>query len=175
MNVTALGECAPGQERHAVGGGKFLRQRRAQAVGDRDVRRRKLAGGDAIVGDVEPGSEAEPLAFGSGVLELEVVGVADVVVRADLRLEILPRVPAIGGVEDVCAIAADVVRESQPRYEARAVDADDAAGRFTLGRFDADADVGRQAVVDRPVILHEHRVRVDVEGGTAAGDPVLDS
>src|SRR5688572_1836776 len=156
--------------------GDFLGERRLETRGQEDVRGREIAADHrAVIRQVHPRGEIDSLACGSRVFGGDQTWRSDVGVPGVLHVAVLPRVVRVGGLERHRAAAGRVVGHAEARNDAVRVGADDVSGRFTVRLLDAHAEVERQAIGRRPVILQIERQRRDVHRGADGGQPVLNA
>ena len=120
----------------------------------------------------KPGAKSRPMPPGptysqsarSGFATLELAAVVDDGVAAGVLGE--------GGIEDVVAVALEVVGGAQARHQATHVHRGDAAGRLAVGVLVAGAEVEAPVVAQRPAVVDVERVGRDLEARAAVGQPV---
>ena len=155
-DVAHLREATAVEEIRTIRGREFVDQRRPDPVIDCDVLERVARRRNLIVGEIHSRREPIALTAGTGVVHLDEHRIAHRAVGPNQRFVVPAGVLAVREVQDVVAIAADVVRRSETRHDAAGVDARDVA-RVGEGihLLVPRAEIERPAVVGHPVVLHE--------------------
>src|SRR5206468_690597 len=146
VDVTSLDVALAIEHSGSERGRELLDERRIEAVLKEDVGGWKRSLHDRVVRRVEARGEATALTGGSVVDANGLVRVADVVVRADLRLVVAPGIVTVCRVPDVISVAIQVVGHREPRYEAVGVDADEPARRLALHVLVANTKIRRHMI-----------------------------
>src|SRR5574342_69531 len=99
---------------------------------------------------MEPGSEVGALSRRPLIYGRDVDGIGDGTIGADLDFVVPAGVLPIDDVDDMIPVAEHVVRRGEAGNDSVVIDADNPTRRFGPHVFEAGADVGGPARVDRP-------------------------